>query len=151
MQAVGCVRSKGRRGPSAQKVDLPAPMTLQFCINCIYAAVLIMDIISIYLRRRGVGQKHHSEANEVCANLKTLYRLVYNLVTRSVYKSKSNVFMVCLVFNFYCLESFMTMGFLQRITVSTNQSFSAIQFTHCSLSFELWTNCILTSKQTRDW
>ena len=110
-----------------------------------------MDIISIYFRRWGVGQKHDSEANEVCANLKTLYRLVYNLVTRSVYKSKSNVFMVCLVFNLYCLESFMTMAFLLRITVSTNQSFTAIQFTHCSLSFEPWTNCILTSKQTRDW
>lgn len=106
-------------------------MSLQILENYIYSVTVNLNVSFICHRRRGIWKKHDSKANEVGTNLKSLYRLVYNLVTRSVYKTKSNVFMVCLVFASTILESSMTMAFLQRTTVNTSPSFLAMQFTLC--------------------
>lgn len=87
------------------------------------------DLFLIYYRGRGIWEKHHRKANEVRTNWATLYRLVYNLVTHSVYKAKSNVFMACLVFAFSISESSTTMVLLQRTTINISPLFLAIRFT----------------------
>lgn len=108
---------------------LPASMTLQIFVNNYFLSDNQPDRSRICHRGRRIREKHHSKANEVGANWATLYRLVYNLVTRSVYKAKSNVFMVCLVFAFPVSESSMTVASLQRITINISRLFLATQST----------------------
>jgi len=108
---------------------LPASMTLQILVNNYFLSESQADRSRICHRGRRIREKHYSKANEVGTNWATLYRLVYNLVTRSVYKAKSNVFMVCFVFAFPVSESSMTVVSLQRITINISPLFLAMRST----------------------
>lgn len=104
-------------------------MTLQIFVNNYFLSKSQPNRSGICYRSRRIREKHHSKANEVRTNRATLHRLVYNLVTRSVYKAKSNVFMVCLVFAFPVSESSMIVVSLRMITINISRLFSAMQST----------------------
>ena len=104
-------------------------MTLQIFVNNYFLSKSQPNRSGICYRGGRIREKYHSKANEVRTNWATLHRLVYNLVTRSVYKAKSNVFMVCLVFAFPVSESSMIVVSLRMITINISRLFSAMQST----------------------